>query len=251
MKKEKTKKKWKKKKRCLLECLLHKRVVYTQVNWEWDIGNNNGAIWYPCFPAHIFYHTYQLGQSNFQYLCHPLYSTGAIRFHPHPCHPIFVTLPRQTIFHTNFTIPLVHKNWGNCKAYFPSRRVLYTILIFFRTKLFIPSKLHAHIGNSTHQNWGLSKDLHSRYLSNTLNSLNTYPLSMGSSYTILTLASNVLGFLKNGSWYLVNSTIIKNFWFCTLKFWKRKTFAHIFTLQLVHIFETLCTYKFLKNIYCT
>jgi len=131
MKKGKMNEKWKEEK-CLLECLFHKRVVYTQVNWEWNIRSNTGAIRYPCLSSHISHHTYQLGQSNFQYLCHLSYNTRAIQFHPYPCYPVFVTLQRQTIFYTNFTIPLVHTNWGSlhglsCEAYFPFRTNLSSL----------------------------------------------------------------------------------------------------------------------------
>ena len=157
-------KKWKKK--CLLECLFQKRVIYTHVNWEWNIGSNTGAIWYPCLPWHISHHTYQLGQSDFQYLCHPsyqlgqsyfqylchpLYNTIAIRFHPYACYLIFSTLPRQAILHTNLIIPLCTYQLGQFAwIVFLLGPTFYTILIFFQTKLFTPSKLKAHIANPTH-----------------------------------------------------------------------------------------------------
>jgi len=50
------------------------------------------------------------------------------------------------------SFPFVHVNWGNCKAYFPSWKVFYTTIIFFLTRLFIPSKLKAHITSLTHRN---------------------------------------------------------------------------------------------------
>jgi len=46
-----------------------------------------------------------------------------------------------------------HKNWGSCKAYFPSWRVLYTTVIFFLNQVVHTSKLKAHIDSPTHQNW--------------------------------------------------------------------------------------------------
>jgi len=124
-----------------LECLFQKGVTYTQVNWEWSIGSNIGLVRYPCFPSHISHHTYQMGQSYFQYLCHLSYNTRSIQFHPYHCYSIFVTLPRQAIPHTNLIISLVHTNWGNCKAHFPSWRVLYTTLIFFWTSCLYPPSL--------------------------------------------------------------------------------------------------------------
>jgi len=76
-KKNKQKNEWKKKKRSLLECLFQKRVIYTQVNWKWNIDTRHLI---PCFPSHISHYTYQLGQSYFQYLFHPSYNTRAIQF---------------------------------------------------------------------------------------------------------------------------------------------------------------------------
>jgi len=146
--------KWKKMKKSILECLFQKIVIYTQVSWEWKIRSETGAFDTLAFP-HIYriIHT-NLGQSYFQYLCHPSYNTRAIQFHLYPCYYIFFfTLPRQAIPHTSLIISLVHTNWGNCKAHFPLWRVLYTTLIVFWTRLFITSKCKANIANPTHQNW--------------------------------------------------------------------------------------------------
>ena len=115
-------------------------------------------------------------------------------------------------------------------------------------------KLKTHIASQHTQNWDTkngaiqSEDVHSQYLSNTLN---TYLLPTRSSihidslskrkvdnYTMLTLASNVLDLLKNGSWYPVNSMITKNFWFYTyiLKKEKRKNYCTYFHFEV-------CTYS--------
>jgi len=94
------KKKWKvKKKRSILECLFQKRV---SIHRSTDTGASDTLA----FPhIYLIIHT-KWGQSYFQYLFHPSYNTRAIQFHPYPCYPIFVTLPRQAIPHTNLIITL-------------------------------------------------------------------------------------------------------------------------------------------------
>jgi len=73
-------KKKRKKERSILECLFQKRVIYTRVNWEWNIRSDTGhlipllsltyiALYIPIGGNHIFStfvipHT-TLGQSNF------------------------------------------------------------------------------------------------------------------------------------------------------------------------------------------
>jgi len=79
-KNEKKKNERKMKKKCILECVSQKRVIYIQVNWEWNIRSNTRAIWYPCLPSHISHHIYQLGQSDFQYLCLPSSQIGESGF---------------------------------------------------------------------------------------------------------------------------------------------------------------------------
>jgi len=103
----KKKNEWKmKKERSLLECLFQKRVIYTQVNWEWNIRSDIRAFDTLAFPhIYLIIHT-NWGQSYVQYLFHLSYNTKAIQFHLYPCYPIFVTLPRQAISHTNLIIPL-------------------------------------------------------------------------------------------------------------------------------------------------
>jgi len=121
MKKMKKWKKNEKKKRCLLECLSQKRVIYIQVNWEWNIRSNTGAIRYPCLYSHISHHTYQLRQSDFQYLCLSSYNTRTIWFNMYPCYPIFVTLPRQVIFHKISSFPLYIQTRATCINCLPFR----------------------------------------------------------------------------------------------------------------------------------
>jgi len=42
-----------KKERSLLECLFQKRVIYTQIDWEWNIRSDTGAYDTLAFP-HIY-----------------------------------------------------------------------------------------------------------------------------------------------------------------------------------------------------
>jgi len=136
--------KWKKE-RSLLECLFQKRIIYTQVNWEWNIRSDPGAfdalLYIPIGGNHIF-STFFIPHTT---LGNPVSSVPLLS---HFCHLTKTSNHSHKSHHS-----LIHTNWDNYKAYFPSWRVVYTILIFFSTRLFIPSKLKAYIASPTHQNW--------------------------------------------------------------------------------------------------
>jgi len=117
--------KWKKE-RNLLECIFQKRVIYTQVNWEWNIRSDIGAFDTLAIPhIYLIIHT-NWGQSYFQYFFIPHTTLGQSRFICTLVIPFCHLTKTSNPSHKSY-----HKNWGISKAYFSSWRVLYTIVIFF------------------------------------------------------------------------------------------------------------------------
>jgi len=166
----------------------------------------------------------------------------------------FVNLQRQAIFHTNLIIPLcIYKLGQLARIVFLLGPAFYTTLIFFRTKLFIPYKLKAHIASSTYQNWGNTVGRFAPLVSyQYLKLFKHLAFTRGFKHAtkqcfqkeswwlhhVDTSFKWSLIFLRKGSWYLVNSMLTKS---SDSTQWnlenKEKTFVHIFTLKFVHILE--------------
>jgi len=172
-------KKKRKKERSILECLFQKRVIYTRVNWEWNIRSDTGhlipllsltyiALYIPIGGNHIFStfvipHT-TLGQSNFiRTLVTPFFSPyqdkqSLHKFHHFPC-----------------TYKL-----GQLQSPFPFMKSHLHYLYCLLNQVVYTSKFKANIANPTHQNWGSPIGrFASQSLSNISNSLNTYPFTNG------------------------------------------------------------------------
>ena len=158
------------------------------------------------FDALAFPHIYLIIHTN---RGNPISSAFAIRFHLYLCYPMFFTLPRQGTIHTNLIILLLHTNWGNLHELFSFQDQSFILPLFsFEPSCSYPPSLKStqptqHTKTRTPKLGQFCRKIHSQYLSNTSNSLNTYPLPMGPSmhlsrvskrkvdgYTMLTLASN-------------------------------------------------------------
>ena len=123
-------KKWMKmkKERSLLECLFQKRVIYTQVNWEWNIRSDTRASDTLAFPhIYLIIHTYW-GNPIFNIIVIPHATLGQFNFHLYLYYPVLSPYQDKQSFIAILIIPLVHTNWGNCKAYFLSWPAFYTTL---------------------------------------------------------------------------------------------------------------------------
>ena len=151
------------------------------------------------FNTLAFSHIYLIIHTN---RGNPISSTFAIRFHLYLCCPMFFTLPRQGTIHTNLIILVLHTNWGNLHELFILPLFSFEPSCSYPPSL-KPTQPTQHIKTGTPKLGQFCRKIHSQYLSNTSNSLNTYPLPMGPSmhlssvskrkvdgYTMLTLASN-------------------------------------------------------------
>jgi len=116
--------------------------------WHW-------GIWYPCFP-----HTYLIipieDNHIFSTFFIPHTTLGQSSFiHTHVI--TFLSCQNKQSLYTNLIIPLYIQNGAIAKPIFLHKESFTLPLFSFWTRLFIPSKLKAHIASPTHQlghlNW--------------------------------------------------------------------------------------------------
>jgi len=125
------------KKESLLECLFQKRVKHQ----KWHLGNSIPlpSLTYisSYIPTGAILFLVPLSSDFICTFVTPCYSPYPYKKHSHKSH------------HSPFTYKLGQFTW----IVFLLGSIFYTTFIFFWIKLFIPSKLKAHIANPTHQNW--------------------------------------------------------------------------------------------------